>query len=135
MDSGRFHISSFVNAIIGLVFNALTETVPEEKFNVVRRHVDQPAGCKSELQMLRCPEVGFMGFQFADWRFRIVFQEEIRPLAKGQIFSPSDNFQEVSVPGLKPLPEFLLGFMPVLRAGGLFLKFAIPVSVSHPRSP
>src|SRR6266571_2485073 len=107
MDSGWFQISSFVNAIVGFDFNALTETVPEEQLNVVSRHVDQPAGSKSERQMLRCPEVGFMGFQFADWRFRIVLQKEIRPLRKGQIFSPSNNFQKVSVPGLKPLPEFL----------------------------
>jgi hypothetical protein len=60
-----------VNAILGFDFDVLAEPFPKEMLNVVRRHIDQPAGCKSALEMLHSPEVGFMSFEFADWRFRI----------------------------------------------------------------
>src|SRR5258706_15444054 len=76
--------------------------------------------------------VGFVSLEFPDWRFRVVFQEEIHPLPKSQILPLSDNFQEVSVSGLKPFPQFLLGFVPVFRKGRLFSEAAIPFPVPHP---
>src|SRR5260370_29668299 len=132
MDGGCLHKPSFVETILGFGFDALTETFPKEEFNVVSRHIDQPAGCKSDREMLHSADVGFMGFEFADWRFRIGFQKEIRPLPESQTFTPSDNIKEISVSGLKPFSEFLLCFMPVGGGSRLPSQAAIPFPVTHP---
>jgi hypothetical protein len=65
--------------------------------------------------MLRRPQVGRMGFEFSDGGLRIAFQEEVRPLSEVQSFPSSDNIENVSIPGLQPIPQFPLRCLPSVR--------------------
>jgi hypothetical protein len=59
-----------------------------------------------------------MGLLCSHERFRIVFEEEIRPLLQTQRFAFPYLIQNIAISGLKPFPQRLLRLLPVLREGG-----------------
>ena len=121
MHGGRLHESSFVIPILRFCSNALTKAFSKEQFNIVGSNVEQLMGSKSIAEMLCRPLVGVMGFLFPDRRLRVVLQKKVRPLPEVQSLTPSDNFENVSVPGIQPLPELLIGcFASRLRQSGFF---------------
>jgi hypothetical protein len=48
----RLHDASFVIAMLCFCPDALAKTFAKEQFNIVSRYVEQPAGSKSEFEML-----------------------------------------------------------------------------------
>jgi len=117
---GWLYCPSIVIAIGGFGSDALTKAFPKEQFNIVSGYVEQSTSCKSTFQVQGRPQVGGMGFWFAYWRFRIVFQEKVRPLSEIQGFAFSDNIEDVSVSGLQSFSELLLCCLPVSDASRFF---------------
>src|SRR6266571_1630142 len=97
-----------------------------------RLHSACVAAPEALVQVLHCPKVGHVGFYGSERRLGIVFHEKLRPLSEKKALSLSDDLQNVSVSGLKPLSKLLLGLLPVIGKSGLSAERSVAFPVTHP---
>jgi hypothetical protein len=110
----------------------LAKSFSEVQFNVIGGDIGQPTSRESRFQILRGPQIGTVGFNGTYRRFRIVFQEEIRPLPESKTLTLSDYIKDIFVSGTKALPKFLLRFLPVISESGLPPAASVSVPIPNP---
>jgi hypothetical protein len=76
------------------------------------------------------PLVHFVRLLSAERGLGIILEKRIGPLPVCQGFALSYDFEEIVVPGLQPLSEFSIGFVPVGGEAGFSMgnPFAIPIA-------
>src|SRR2546427_10080603 len=109
------HASSFAVSETRSDPNSLTKAVPEVQFDFVSGYTRQRLICESPVQVFHRSVVGDVGFSGSEWRLGIILHEELRPFSEEKALALSNNLQDVSVSGLKSLPEYLVGILPVFR--------------------
>jgi hypothetical protein len=102
MNGRWFQGSSFSIPESGFDERALAHAFPKIQFDIVGTDVEEFVGRERGLQMLNRAKVRDVCFLCAVGRLGIVLHESVHPLPEGKAFSPTDNFQNVLVAGIKP---------------------------------